>query len=311
MLAVAATPAVTGCGGVVDNNGDGGTGGIDSGLPGCNAEWIDGGLVCGAKEAQLSGDLSKCNLTSDSGGVPPTTCQAICAQQYCSFNSNSSVLTCGGVCIGRLPSGVTVNPTAPQDVGDYLARVAFLEAAAVDAFGILAHELDAHGAPGSLRRAIERAATDEVRHASEMERLAGAYGARVEVPTVTKRAVRPLFDIALENAVEGCVRETFGALVAAWQSEHAEDTDIRGAMQRIAGDEARHAALGWRIFEWTNDMLSVPERARVMDAMMGAVRELEAGARVEPDRTIAATLGLPSAVRATALVRAMRSELWS
>jgi hypothetical protein len=87
---------------------------------------------------------------------------------------------------------------------------------------------------------------------------------------------------------------------------------VKNAMKRIARDEARHAALGWRLFDWTNEMLSTEDRARVNQAMAGAVSELEAAVRVEPNHDIADVLGLPSAAHARALVRGMRREqLWS
>jgi hypothetical protein len=190
--------AVASCGGTVDT-GDSGTtdasNPIDTGLPGCNAEWIDAGSVCGAKEAQLSGT---CDVKGDAGQVPAATCQAICGptQTFCQFNTTTNVLTCGGICIGRLPAGLSesFNDETVSAVGEYLARAAYLEAAAVDAFGILAKELAVHGAPRSLKRAAHRAALDEVRHAQEVAALAERYGATVKAPSVTsprgKRSTR-------------------------------------------------------------------------------------------------------------------------
>jgi hypothetical protein len=63
--------------------------------------------------------------------------------------------------------------------------------------------------------------------------------------------------------VEGCIRETFGALVAMYQAEQATDTQIRGAMKVIAQDETRHASLAWRIAKWAEARLSEEERAAV------------------------------------------------
>ena len=53
--------------------------------------------------------------------------------------------------------------------------------------------------------------------------------------------MRELEAIAIENAVEGCVRESFGALLATWQAKTAGDARVRAAMKRIARDETRHA----------------------------------------------------------------------
>ncbi len=123
--------------------------------------------------------------------------------------------------------------------------------------------------------------------------------------------MRPLAEIALENAVEGCVRETFGALLAEWQAAHARDPRVRATMRRVARDETRHAALGWRIFDWAQARLGAADRARVERAMVRAVTELERSLRVEPDHRVAETLGLPSSPRALALMSAMRGEVWA
>jgi hypothetical protein len=166
-------------------------------------------------------------------------------------------------------------------------------------------------APKSLTRSAHRARVDEVRHAREVGALARAFGVVPPKAVVAPARVRPLVEIALENAVEGCVRETFGALVAQWQGEHARDFRVRAAMKRIARDEARHAALGWRIHDWVIARLSREDRARVDAAMARATGELETSARVEPDSLVARTLGLPNAAQAIALVAAMRAEVWS
>ena len=108
-------------------------------------------------------------------------------------------------------------------LGRYLAETAQLEGAAVDAFRILRDELLAHGAPDELVRAAEEARADEVRHARTTRSLAGRFGPTPPQPRARRRPVRPLEAIAVENAVEGCVRETYGALLAHHQASAAED----------------------------------------------------------------------------------------
>jgi hypothetical protein len=313
MIAALAAPAVA-CGGVVDN-GDAGTDATPDGPPqGCNVAKIDGGTAgCGGFSEQLSGDVSKCNVSGSS--IPAETCAQLCGGSqwsYCTFDSSTNVLTCEGICVGRLPAGLQ-NATieGANGVGEYLARAAHLEDAAVSAFTILAAELRAHGAPKSLTRSALRARADEVRHAREVGELARAFGVVAPRAEVGPARVRPLLAIAIENAVEGCVRETFGALIASWQGEHARDFRVRATMKRIARDEARHAALGWRIHEWAMTRLDSSERARVEDVMARAIEELEGSSRVEPDRSVARTLGLPASPQAVALVAAMRAEVWS
>jgi hypothetical protein len=311
LLAAMATPVV-GCGGTPDVPIDGG-GSIDTGIPNCEAQFIDAGTVCGSTEAQITSDIGACSLSSDSGDVPTATCQAICGakETICSFDPTANILRCGGLCIGRLTAGqVVADPARAESTGAYLARVAFLETSAVHAFERLGRELRAHGAPSPLTRAVERAREDEKRHATEMAALARAYDADVTMPETQAREVRPLIEVAIENAVEGCVRETFGVLVAAWQAEHAQNERVRTTMKRVARDEARHAALGWRVRAWANDMLSATDRDRVSAAMKAAVDELERSADARVDPKAAEALGLPSAARATALVAALRAEVW-
>jgi hypothetical protein len=315
MVAALATPALA-CGGTLDNGDAGSDSSIDTGMPGCNAEVLTPNTgPCSNKTVQLSGDVSKCAVESDAGNVPSASCQALCGGTqwtFCTFDSSTNVLTCEGMCTGRLPANLL---NAPMDdarsVGDYLARAAYLETAAVSAFSILAAELRAHGAPKSLTRSAHRARVDEVRHAREVGALARAFGGTPRKPEVGRSRVRPIVEIAIENAVEGCVRETFGALVAEWQGEHARDFRVRATMKRIARDEVRHAALGWRVFDWAMARSSSEERARVEAAMLRAIDELEASVRVEPDRVLARTLGLPNAAEASALVAAMRGEVWA
>jgi hypothetical protein len=78
------------------------------------------------------------------------------------------------------------------------------------------------------------AARDEIRHTRLAVSLARRYGA-VPVPVkVEGQRVRSPDAMALENAVEGCVREAFGALIASWQAIAAQDPSIRAAMATLS-----------------------------------------------------------------------------
>ena len=102
----------------------------------------------------------------------------------------------------------------------------------------------------ALRDACIRAITDENRHADLMQQLAHTCDGE-PVPVIVKPGPpRSLFALACDNAVEGCVREAFGALEALWQSHTARDPALRRAMAEIAEDEARHAELAWDIVGW-------------------------------------------------------------
>lgn len=221
-----------------------------------------------------------------------------------------------GVCVGRRPAGLASAAPCDADAaggraaGEYLKNSAELEAAAVAAFQILGRELAAHGAPSELHSATARAAADEVRHAAITARLARRYGGRPEAPRIAPRGVRALCEIAVENAVEGCVRETYGALVALRQARLARDPAVRQAMAGIAADEVRHAALSWSVAAWANHVLPKPARARIAAAKEQAVQTLRAEVAQAPAAGLQALLGLPSPEQAQALVDSLNAALW-
>lgn len=218
-----------------------------------------------------------------------------------------------GACIGRRPAGLVTKDVAEPGsrAGAWFARAAQLEAASVDAFRILAGELVAHGAPSDLVADARRSAREEIRHAAVMTRLAHRYGASFELPVVAPRACRPLFELALENAVEGCVRETYGAIEAALQAELAADPAVARAMRMIAKDEARHAELSWRIAAWAREKLDDDERRAIDDAMHAAARDLAREAARDVSAEVATIAGLPTPAVATAAVERLATALWA
>jgi hypothetical protein len=198
---------------------------------------------------------------------------------------------------GRRPEGLT-SPAAtcrPSPVGQWLARAAHLEAASIDAFLILSSELDAHGAPAPLVAAARAAAEDERRHARVMGRLAVRHGSRPAPVLLTRRPTRDLESIARENAVEGCVRETFAALVAHRQGRAAGDPAIRRAMRGIAGDETRHAMLSFAVHNWSADSLGRAARRRVEEARREAGEALLREVALPQDPALRGRAGLPDA----------------
>ncbi len=270
------------------------------------------------------------SVPEDGAPIPNDECMQIChltTQPFvpCSLatdpNTGQPAVTCYAMCaIGRRPAGLAAPASrrprtaalGEHDVlGRYFAEAAHLEAASVGAFRALRRELLAHGAPRALVRAAERAVADEKRHARVTGTTARRFGARAPKPRVRSRKVRPLEAIALENAVEGCVRETFGALTALHQAEAAGDPEVRAMMARIAEDETRHALLGWQVAAWVESRLDAPARTRVAAARRRAVRELRAEAALEPPAELRGTAGLPGAARSRMMLDAMEQALWS
>jgi len=212
---------------------------------------------------------------------------------------------------GRRPAnlGCEGETESIDRIGAHLAEAAFLEAASIDAFDFLADELRAHGAPTTLVSSAKRAARDEIRHARTMDGLARRHGARAKTPRTHRPESRSLEAIALENAVEGCVRETYGALLAMWQGETAGDRSVRLAMRRIGRDEARHSALAWEVARWAERKLDARARARVSVARRRAIDSLREELARSPDETTAKALGLPNATHALTLVDRLEALL--
>jgi hypothetical protein len=212
-------------------------------------------------------------------------------------------------CNGRRPEGLELGLPADASLGAYFAEVASLEAASVPAFRRLDRELAQHRAPEALRRRARAAAHDEVRHARAMRRLAQAHGTGPVPVRLAPFTERPLVEMARENAMEGCVRETFGAALALWQAEHATDPEIRKEMRLIAEDEASHAELAWDVAAWAEGECAEGEREAVAAALRQAVADLESAMSVQVPEA-AERAGLPSGAQLRYLFEAVRREFW-
>jgi hypothetical protein len=210
---------------------------------------------------------------------------------------------CGG---GRRPEGYAATAVpAPGVVAAWLAELAQLEAASVGAFTDLARELDAHAAPHALARGARRAARDEVRHASLIGSLARAAGACPPGVTHRSRPVRPLGDVAHDDAVEGCAREALGALVAAHQAEHARDPMVRSVFRGVARDEAFHALLSAAVLDWTRDRVGGRRARAIDDARRAELDSLATSSDDEVAPVLRSVLGLPSSETMQRYVRAL------
>ncbi|MEL6178632.1 MAG: ferritin-like domain-containing protein [Myxococcota bacterium] len=211
---------------------------------------------------------------------------------------------------GRRPVGLASKGVVygESEVGCWLASMAHLEAASIYAFAHLARELKALGAPYRLIEQAYAAARDEVVHAALVGALAVRYGAAPALPEVTPMEVRGRFTLALENATEGCVRESFAALMAAWQAHHAQDPQVRAVMSTIARDETRHGQLALDIDSWLRPLLTEEQRRHLDRARHTAFEELTAHLpSTEP--SFHHTLGLPTADHHRLLVHHFREGL--
>ncbi len=226
------------------------------------------------------------------------------------YAGSASRLTCGNGCEGRRPAGLGGRVLRYLDeLAEYFARAAYLEAASVPAFTFLHEELVLHGAPRALAARALTARADEVRHARLMGWLARRLGVTPEAPAALRRKPRALLDMAIENAVEGCVRETWGALLAAYQAERSTNAPVRRVMAVVAREELEHAQLGHEVAEWLDRKLTRSQRRRVQVARLCAVVELRQQVAVAPSARLQSFAGFPDAPRALAMFDALFSEL--
>ena len=243
---------------------------------------------------QCGSDVSSCKLTGDAvGGTPIVEC--------------TTRSECGA---GRRPAGYTPEPfEARSALGTYYAEMALLERASVPAFCVLYTDLAQLGAPRSLLERTKKAIADERAHTRIVGRLARTHGARLPRARRTRAAPpsRSVVDIATENAVEGCARETFAALVASFQAAHASP-ELRATFTRIARDETRHAALSHDVHTFLLTKLAPRERQQVTRAYEAALDALGASGLGLPEDT-RAHLGLPTREDATRLAEALRDGL--
>jgi hypothetical protein len=206
---------------------------------------------------------------------------------------------------GRLPAGVDAPAPVEEGAGAWAAYAAFLEDASVHAFGLLARDLEAQGAPSSLVSRCRAARRDEIEHAREMRAIARKLGTEPERAPVIARPSASLEAIALENAVEGCVLETFAALAAVVDADRESDRATRRTLLTIAVDECRHAQLSWDIAAWAERRLDEAARARVRAARNEAIEQLVEAVRSSELGRLAQGLAEIVAAEPDAIARAL------
>ncbi len=204
--------------------------------------------------------LCSCDYTgADADGNHPVTCEyTVCA-----------VEGRGHADIEKLTSA-----TGGSEMARYFVRAYHAEASSVGAFLQLRAELKAHDAPIDLQQRCLEAAVEEVHHARMMAKLAGEAGSTLPELHFGETVERSLFELALDNAVEGCIFETYSAFKAQYLARHASDDRMLAVMKVIACDETRHAQLAWDIHAHLMSRLSETERVAIYDAQQQALQQI-------------------------------------
>ena len=165
----------------------------------------------------------------------------------------------------------------------------------MESFRLLAQDLQLLGAPQALIERARSAAADEVVHTNLMNHLAAAHGGVSRAVPFRPVPQRSLFELALENAEEGCTKETFAALVALHQASYATDHEVASCMKRIAQDELRHGQLAWDLHQWFLSQLPSLEAEQLEQAMLRSLQNLSTVPFRNPmNEQDSRRLGLPS-----------------
>ena len=208
--------------------------------------------------------------------------------------------------VGRRPAGLLAVERRFEvgTLAAFFAQAAHLEAASVYAFERLARELTSLNADASLIARAAKSARDEIRHAHAVAQLARRFGGEAYPVRLVKARPRSLFEVAHENAIEGCIHETYGALIAHHQAALAGDPLVARVMRVIAVDEARHAQLAWHIAAWAEPQLSAAQREELQQAQRAALAALALSQRyLSLPPSAARIVGLPEPAVAQQLVR--------
>lgn len=235
------------------------------------------------------------------------------AEAVCPAYTASVVVRCAEFCEGRTTDGVSLPAHFDPSLAGYFATCAALEHAAVFAFQRLARELRGLGAPRELVARARRAARDEIAHVRITAALARHFGGAPVLARPEPLALRDAAEIALENAREGQVRETWGALLASLRARHAADPAVRVAMDRIARDELGHAQLSWDVAAWLDSRIDDGARQAVSlereRALADLGRSVRSARREEP-RSFAHAVGMPSPAAREAALGLLEAQLF-
>lgn len=213
--------------------------------------------------------------------------------------------------VGVMPDVRNLDPALRAALGEHFRCVAALEHASIASFSRFTLELLSLGAPPNLIADAQRAALDEVEHAQIACALASAFEGREIGPgPLDVRGVDICSDrsrILASLIEEACIGETLAAAEAAALAPEIVDPALRRAYERIAGDELRHAVLGWRALAWLLEGADAGARTHVGRLFERAMAAVSRDPSAPP--CVAPAYGLPEARELGAIRRAALREI--
>lgn len=217
---------------------------------------------------------------------------------------------CATCAVGRRPAGLgeVEGESCGDAIADALSEMARIEAASVHAFRRLETALARLDAPSPLRARARAAARDEIRHARIVSRLARARGGARKRVCIEQTEITT-YDLALENAVEGCVKETLGVAYLAHQAEHAKDPELRAMAEQLYEDELAHATLSWDLVAVFDAHLDPAQKQAIRAAQARALEEVVSEAS-SLDPRVRRAFGVPSGPVVARMVHELRATLY-
>lgn len=162
--------------------------------------------------------------------------------------------------VPRAKPDANVGSTAEEAAARHWQRMAQEEYESIAAFGELALDLLAAGAPMQLVTRCHEAALEEAAHTriclDMASRLSGRVSHVTSISSLRRARRRPrwrralLVRLAVESHIDGWVGEASSARVLAELARDASDARMRDALRTLAREEMRHARLGRQIVLW-------------------------------------------------------------
>lgn len=148
-------------------------------------------LLCSAESESNPDCLCGCDYEGmDVNGMYPVICE---------------FASCAGEGRGHGDIQKNIAGKGPSFIAGYFFRAYHAEASSVAAFLQLQAELKTDDAPIELQNRCLKSAIEEVHHARMMNQLLQDSGARPQPLSFGTLPERPLFELVLDNAVEGCI----------------------------------------------------------------------------------------------------------